>query len=181
MVPCQGRRSGRRAATAAVRFDGSRPVRLVEDCPVYAGMIEAMDEAVGLVLDALNRFGLAENTIVCFTSDNGGAATGDAYSASILPPRGGKGRQWEGGIREPLYVRSPGVVEPGTTCDVPVSGIDFYPTLLELAGLEIPADQVIDSRSMVLLLRRRHAPALSERELFWHYPATAIRPATPHQ
>ena len=59
------------------RFDGSRPVRLVEDCPIYAGMIEAMDEAVGLVLDALDRFGLADNTVVCFTSDNGGAATGD--------------------------------------------------------------------------------------------------------
>ena len=73
------------------RFDGSRPVRLVEDCPIYAGMIEAMDEAVGLVLDALERFGLADNTIVCFTSDNGGAATGDAFSASMLPLRGGKG------------------------------------------------------------------------------------------
>ena len=99
-------------------------------------MIEAMDEAVGLVLDALDRFGLADNTVVCFTSDNGGASTGDAFSASMLPLRGGKGRQWEGGIREPLYVRFPGVVEPGTTCEVPVSGIDFYPTLLELAGLD---------------------------------------------
>ena len=118
------------------RFDGSRPVRLLEDCPVYAGMIEAMDAAVGMVLDALDRFGLAGNTVVCFTSDNGGAATGDSFSASMLPLRGGKGRQWEGGIREPLYVRYPGVVEPGTTCGVPVSGIDFYPTLLELAGLE---------------------------------------------
>ena len=111
-----------------------------------------------------------ENTIVCFTSDNGGAATGDAYSASMLPLRGGKGHQWEGGIREPLYVRYPGAVEPGTTCDVPVSGIDFYPTLLDLAGLEIPAEQVIDGRSMVPLLRRRHDPAISERDLFWHYP-----------
>ena len=152
------------------RFDGSRPVRLVEDCPVYAGMIEAMDEAVGLVLDALDRFGLAENTIVCFTSDNGGAATGDAYSASMLPLRGGKGHQWEGGIREPLYVRYPGVVEPGATRAVPVSGIDFYPTLLELAGLRMPDEQVIDGRSMVPLLRGRHDPAISERDLFWHYP-----------
>ena len=152
------------------RFDGSRPVRLVEDCPIYAGMIEAMDEAVGLVLDALDRFGLAENTVVCFTSDNGGAATGDAFSASMLPLRGGKGRQWEGGIREPLYVRFPGVVEPGTTCDVPVSGIDFYPTLLELAGLDVPAEQAIDGFSMVRLLRGRHDPTIAERDLFWHYP-----------
>ena len=108
-----------------------------------------MDEAVGLVIDALDRFGLAENTIVCFTSDNGGASTGDAYSASMLPLRGGKGRQWEGGIREPLYVRFPAVVEPGTASEVPVSGIDFYPTLVELAGLEIPPEQVIDGRSIV--------------------------------
>ena len=133
-------------------------------------MIEAMDEAVGLVLDALDRFGLADNTIVCFTSDNGGASTGDAFSASMLPLRGGKGRQWEGGIREPLHVRHPELVAPGTTCDVPVSGIDFYPTLLELAGLELPPEQVIDGRSMVPLLRGRHDPAISERDLFWHYP-----------
>ena len=113
-------------------------MRQVEDCPIYAGMIEAMDEAVGLVFDALDRFGLADNTVVCFTSDNGGASSGDSYSASMLPLRGGKGRQWEGGIREPLYVRFPGAVEPGTTCEVPVSGIDFYPTLLELAGLDAP-------------------------------------------
>ena len=93
-------------------FDGKLPVRQVEDCPVYAGMIAAMDEAVGLVLDALDRFGLADNTVVCFTSDNGGASSGDSYSASMLPLRGGKGRQWEGGIREPLYVRFPGAVEP---------------------------------------------------------------------
>ena len=152
------------------RFDGNLPVRQVADCPVYAGMIAAMDEAVGLVLDALDRFGLAENTIVCFTSDNGGASSGDSYSASMLPLRGGKGRQWEGGIREPFHVRFPGVVEPGTTCEVPVSGIDFYPTLLELAGLGIPAEQLIDGRTLVPLLRGRTDPAISERDLFWHYP-----------
>ena len=166
-----------RAKAAAVqaprrrfRFDRNLPVRQVEDCPVYAGMIAAMDEAVGLVLDALDRFGLADNTIVCFTSDNGGASSGDSYSASMLPLRGGKGRQWEGGIREPLYVRFPGVVEHGTTCEVPVSGIDFYPTLLELAGLDMPGEQVIDGRSLVPLLRGRHDAAISERDLFWHYP-----------
>ena len=152
------------------RFDRNLPVRQVEDCPVYAGMIAAMDEAVGLVLGALDRFGLADNTIVCFTSDNGGASSGDSYSASMLPLRGGKGRQWEGGIREPLYVRFPGVVEPVTTCEVPVSGIDFYPTLLELAGLDMPPEQVIDGRSLVPLLRGRHDPAISDRDLFWHYP-----------
>ncbi|NQT92772.1 MAG: sulfatase, partial [Lentisphaerae bacterium] len=119
-------------------FDRKLPVRQLQDCPIYAGMIEAMDDAVGLVLDTLDQHGLAENTIVCFTSDNGGVSSGDAYSSSMLPLRGGKGRQWEGGIREPLYARFPGHIEAGSTCDIPVSGIDFYPTLLEMAGIGVP-------------------------------------------
>jgi arylsulfatase A-like enzyme len=151
-------------------FDRNLPVRQVQDCPVYAGMIEAMDDAVGLVLDALDKLGLAENTIVCFTSDNGGVSSGDAYSSSMLPLRGGKGRQWEGGIREPLYFRFPKLIEPGSTCDVPVSGIDFYPTLLELAGIPVPPEQLIDGTSIAALLGGEHDRRIAERDLFWHYP-----------
>jgi arylsulfatase A-like enzyme len=151
-------------------FDRRLPVRQVQDCPIYAGMIAAMDDAVGLVLDALDENGLAENTIVCFTSDNGGVSAGDSYSSSMLPLRGGKGRQWEGGIREPLYIRMPGVVEPGSTCDVPVSGIDFYSTFLELVGLRVPEEQVVDGLTMCRLLRGEEDDAISERDLFWHYP-----------
>ena len=151
-------------------FDRNLPVRQVQDCPIYAGMIEAMDDAVGIVLDALDDLGLAENTIVCFTSDNGGVSSGDAYASSMLPLRGGKGRQWEGGIREPLYVRAPGTVQPGSTCDLPVSGIDFYPTLLDLAGLTPAEEQPIDGASMSALLRGNPDPVFAERDLFWHYP-----------
>ncbi len=151
-------------------FDRNLPVRQVQDCPIYAGMIEAMDDAVGLVLDTLDELGLADNTLVCFTSDNGGVSSGDAYSSSMLPLRGGKGRQWEGGIREPLYVRFPGVVEPGSTCDVPVSGIDFYPTFLELSGTPVPPEQVIDGKSIVRLLQGEREREIAERALFWHYP-----------
>ncbi|MDA0321869.1 MAG: sulfatase [Verrucomicrobia bacterium] len=151
-------------------FDRKLPVRQVQDCPIYAGMIEAMDDAVGLVLDALDRLGLTENTIVCFTSDNGGVSAGDSYSSSMLPLRGGKGRQWEGGIREPLYFRFPGRIPSGSSCDVPVSGIDFYPTLLELAGLEVPPGQEVDGQSMVKLLGGADDPAIAGRDLFWHYP-----------
>jgi arylsulfatase A-like enzyme len=151
-------------------FDRKLPVRQVQDCPIYAGMIEAMDDAVGLVLAALDEHDLAENTIVCFTSDNGGVSAGDSYSSSMLPLRGGKGRQWEGGIREPLYFKFPARVASGASCDIPVSGIDFYPTLLELAGLELPPEQEIDGKSMVSLLSGEDDPEITSRDLFWHYP-----------
>jgi len=151
-------------------FDRNLPVRQVQDCPVYGGMIEAMDDAVGIVLDALEEHGLADSTIVCFTSDNGGVSSGDAYSSSMLPLRGGKGRQWEGGIREPLYLKVPGITSPGSTCDTPVSGIDFYPTFAALAGISVPAEQMIDGKSMVSLLRGEQVEELASRDLFWHYP-----------
>ena len=151
-------------------FDRNLPVRQVQDCPIYAGMIEAMDDAIGLVLDTLDKHGLTENTIVCFTSDNGGVSSGDAYSSSMLPLRGGKGRQWEGGIREPFYFRFPKLIDANSTCDVPVSGIDFYPTLLDLTGIPIPTEQVIDGRSIVSLLNKEQDSKIAERDLFWHYP-----------
>jgi len=151
-------------------FDRRLPVRQVQDCPIYAGMIEAMDEAVGIVLDKLDELGLAENTLVCFTSDNGGVSSGDSYSSSMLPLRGGKGRQWEGGIREPLYIRLPGQIEKGAICDVPVSGIDFYPTFMDIVGLDIPSGQTIDGMSILPLLKGSENRELAERDLFWHYP-----------
>jgi arylsulfatase A-like enzyme len=151
-------------------FDRVMPVRQVQDCPIYAGMIESMDDAVGLVLDALKRNGLQDKTIVVFTSDNGGVSAGDAKSTSNLPLRGGKGRQWEGGIREPYYIKAPGVTRPGSTCDVPVSGIDFYPTLLELAGVPIPAGQAVDGVSLVPLLKGGDSPRIRGRDLYGHYP-----------
>ncbi|MEM7314207.1 MAG: sulfatase, partial [Planctomycetota bacterium] len=91
---------------AGERFiiDGHLPIRQVQDNPIYGGMIESMDKAVGVVLQSLKDNGFDDNTVVIFTSDNGGVAAGDASSTSNLPFRGGKGRQWEGGIREPFYI-----------------------------------------------------------------------------
>ncbi len=149
------------------QIDRTLPVRQVQDCPIYGGMIESMDDAVGRVLDALEQQGLADNTIVIFTSDNGGVSSGDAYSTSNLPLRGGKGRQWEGGIREPFYVRVPGVTEPGSTCDVPVTGADFFPTLLDLADLPLLPQQHQDGQSLKPLLA---GGTIAERPLYWHYP-----------
>jgi len=148
-------------------FDRRLSVRQVQDCPIYAGMIETMDDAVGMVLKKLDQLGIADNTIVCFTSDNGGVSSGDAYSTSNTPLRGGKGRQWEGGIREPFYLKAPGVTKLGSTSAVPVNGIDWYPTLLELAGIKVPKKQKVDGVSLVPLLKGK---AIPDRPLYWHYP-----------
>jgi len=148
-------------------IDRTTPVRQVQDHPVYAGMIEAMDDAVGIVLSALDRNGLTENTVIVFTSDNGGVSAGDGKATSNLPLRGGKGRQWEGGIREPFYISWPGVVRPGSTCDVPVTGADFYPTLLMMTGQELRPEQHRDGVNLVPLLT---GGEIADRCLFWHYP-----------
>ncbi|MDA1272833.1 MAG: sulfatase [Verrucomicrobia bacterium] len=148
------------------RIDRTQEVRQVQDHPVYAGMVEAMDEAVGLVLSALDQNGLEKNTAVIFTSDNGGVSSGDGYATSSLPFRGGKGRQWEGGIREALYVKWPGVAKAATT-DIPATGTDFFPTLLEMAGLPLMPEQHLDGVSLVPVLKGGTLPG---RPLFWHYP-----------
>jgi arylsulfatase A-like enzyme len=144
-----------------------REVRLVQEHAVYAGMVEAMDLAVGKVLAKLDELGLAQNTLVLFTSDNGGLSTSEGWPTSNLPLRGGKGWLYEGGIREPLLVRWPGVVKPGSVVSTPVSSPDFFPTLLEAAGAKPPPGQKLDGVSLVPLLR---GGSLPERALFWHYP-----------
>lgn len=155
------------AGSERFKVDRTLPVRQVQDHPVYAGMVEVTDTAVGKVMKALDETGLTDSTIVIFTSDNGGVSSGDAYATSNLPLRGGKGRQWEGGIREPYYIRYPAVTKPNSTCDVPVTGADFYPTILELCGLPARTEQHVDGVSMVPLLR---GEAIDDRPLYWHYP-----------
>ena len=143
------------------------PIRTVQDNPIYAGLVEQMDEAVGIVLSKLKELGLEKNTIVIFTSDNGGVASGDAFSTTNLPLRGGKGYQWEGGIREPYFIKVPFYKNAPKEIDFPVSGTDFYPTILDLVGIEIPTGQTIDGVSLKPLLQNG---SLSQRSLFWHYP-----------
>lgn len=142
------------------------PIRQVQDNPVYAGLVEAMDDAVGHVLTALEEMGLDENTIVCFTGDNGGVAAGDAYATSNQPLRAGKGYQFEGGIREPYFIKVPGMGN-GLKCSTPVSGTDFYPTLLELCGADLKPEEHNDGVSLVPLLK---GETIAERPLVWHYP-----------
>lgn len=142
------------------------PIRLVQDNPVYAGLVEQMDDAVGIVLDRLKELGLDENTIVVFTSDNGGVASGDAFSTTNLPLRGGKGYQWEGGVREPYFIKVPGL-KKGDSIDYPVTGADFYPTLLDFADIPLKPEQHVDGISLKPLFEGEN---LDGRPLFWHYP-----------
>jgi arylsulfatase A-like enzyme len=147
--------------------EGERDVRLVQEHAIYAAMVEAMDLAVGKVMAKLDELGLRENTIVIFTSDNGGLSTSEGWPTSNLPLRGGKGWMYEGGIREPLIVRWPGVAQPGAVINTPVSSPDFFPTLLEAAGAKPAPGQRLDGVSLIPVLRGQTTP---ERALFWHYP-----------
>ncbi len=144
-----------------------RDVRLVQEHAVYAAMVEAMDQAVGKVLKKLDELGLRENTLVIFTSDNGGLSTSEGWPTSNLPLRGGKGWMYEGGIREPLVVRWPAQVKPGSVMDTPVSSPDFFPTLLDAAGAKPESGQVLDGVSLLPVFQ---GGTLAERALFWHYP-----------
>ncbi len=138
-----------------------------QDQPVYAAMVESLDDGVGQVLAKLDELGLSQNTIVLFFSDNGGLSTAQGSPTSNAPLRAGKGWMYEGGVREPLIIRWPGVVKAGTTCRAPVISTDLFPTLLEATGLPAEPQQTLDGVSLVPLLRGGTIP---ERPLFWHYP-----------
>ena len=141
--------------------------------PIYAAMVEHADTSVGEVLSALDQVGIKDNTVVIFFSDNGGLIRNkskvyntDVTVTSNLPLRGQKGTLYEGGIRVPLIVRWPRVVIPGGISDDIVSSVDFFFTILEMTGADIPGPG-LDGRSFVASLR---GSEVNERTLFWHYP-----------
>ena len=151
--------------------------RLVQSDPAYAAMIESLDENIGRLLKAVEESGEADNTIVVFTSDNGGLATAEGSPTCNAPLSEGKGWMYEGGTREPLFVRWPGVVEPETVCSVPVTSTDFYPTFLEAAGLDLIPDQHVDGVSLLPLLKGEGL--LARDAIFWHYPHYGNQGGTP--
>ncbi len=140
------------------------------DDPAQAATIEVVDRNVGRIIERLEQLRLTDDTLVIFTSDNGG------LSRTTPPLAGGKGELDEGGIRVPLVIAGAGVSKPGTTSDVPVASIDLYPTLVDLAGAKPPTGQVLAGTSLMPLLRGR--ADLDRRDLFWHFPCCAGR-ATP--
>jgi len=134
--------------------------------PTYAAMIQSVDESVGKVCAKLDDLKLADRTVVIFMSDNGGVAG----ATSNAPLRAGKGTLYEGGIREPLIVRWPGVVKAGTTSDEVVISVDFFPTILEMAGVayEPGPKHALDGISFVSVLKQ--AGKLTREAVYWHYP-----------
>jgi arylsulfatase A-like enzyme len=151
--------------------------RLVQSDATYAAMIWSLDENVGRLTGALDELGLAEETVVIFTSDNGGLATAEGSPTCNAPLAEGKGWMYEGGTREPLIVCWPGRIPAGSLCTAPVTSPDFYPTMLELAGLDPIPEQHCDGVSFAPLLRGEEAP--DRPPLYWHYPHYSNQGGTP--
>jgi arylsulfatase A-like enzyme len=141
-----------------------------QDHPAYGSMVHAMDENVGRLLATLDALKLADKTVVIFMSDNGGLSTTGRKGSptSNAPLRAGKGWCYEGGIREPMIIRAPGVTKAGGVNSSPVTSTDFYPTILELAGLKLDPARHRDGVSLAPLLTG--TGSLQRRAIFWHYP-----------
>jgi len=173
-------RSGSHFHTEGMR-EGVVKHRLFQSDPAYAAMIENLDANIGRVLQAIEETGRAENTLVIFTSDNGGLAAGGFWGdggvpTCNLPLQAGKGWMYEGGTREPYIVRWPGRVQPGSVCRVPITSPDLYPTLLEVAGLPPIPEQHVDGVSFLPLLGGK---AARSAPLLWHYPHYGNQGGTP--
>lgn len=151
--------------------------RLLQSDPGYAAMVQTLDENVGRLLATLERLGIADDTVVIFTSDNGGVSTAEGSPTCNAPLCEGKGWMYEGGTREPLIVKWPGVTKPDALCRAPMTSTDFYPTLLEIAGLAPMPEQHTDGVSIVPLLKG--AQSLEREAIFWHYPHYSNQGGTP--
>jgi len=142
--------------------------RKSQDHPTYAAMVASMDMAVGRVLDQLKSKGIDDHTVVIFFSDNGGLSTSEGTPTANTPLRCGKGWIYEGGIREPAIIKWPGKVKGGTTSDAVITSMDFYPTILEMAGLPLRPDLHSDGQSLVPLLRNKISKV--HEAVYFHYP-----------
>ena len=130
---------------------------------LYAACLYDLDDGVGLLLSRLKDLNLDKNTLVIFTSDNGGTR-----QSSQEPLRGNKGCYYEGGIREPFIAYWPGVIQPGTRNTTPIHNVDFYPTFLAVAGAAAPKDKTLDGENLLPLFKG--AGKLKRQAIFWHFP-----------
>ncbi len=164
-TPIQGRQD------LVERFRKKVRPEAVHRNPDYAAMVASLDESVGRILEALEEAGASDDTLVIFTSDNGGLTQRygkhDGFTEN-LPLRLGKGSAYEGGVRVPTIILWPNVIKPGSVCHTPIASIDYYPTLLAAAGKNDPAAAALDGVDLRPLL---NDPETSwDRDLFWHYP-----------
>ncbi len=174
-LPHYGVHSPHDAKESWIKHFEGKPGHGGHNSPVYAAMIASVDESVGRILKLLDDLKIADNTVVVFTSDNGGVGgyqrEGVKKEASITdnaPLRSGKGSLYEGGTRDPFIVRWPGKVAAGSTCDEPTIHVDVYPTLLEIAGAKKP-QQELDGESMVKLFTNAKGK-LERQAIYQHFP-----------
>ena len=146
------------------KFQAKKPGKLHSHA-VMAGMIKSVDDGVGRIVAALEEMKLSEKTAIFFFSDNGGYGP----ATSMHPLKGYKGTYYEGGIREPFFVKWPGVVKPGTRCADPIIGVDMYPTFCEITGAKLPKKQPLDGVSLMPLLEGDES--LGREAIYWHFPA----------
>jgi arylsulfatase A-like enzyme len=151
--------------------------RKIQSDPAYAAMIYNLDWNIGRLVEALQATGLSENTLIVFTSDNGGLATSEGAPTCNYPLAEGKGWMYEGGNRVPLFFVWPGVIPVAIRCNVPFSSPDLYPTLLEMAGVAAHPEQHRDGLSFAQVLRGN--ASMEDRPVFWHYPHYGNQGGTP--
>lgn len=157
-------------------------IKQIQDNVHFAAMVESVDESVGKIVSTLDSLGLSENTILIFYSDNGGMSaanygnpnrvipagqTDKAYSTSVAPLRGGKGWMYEGGLRVPMIVKWPGKIKRGSVSDIPVTGPDFYKTIVSMTGAEAPEGAGKDGMDLYPAMKGKK---MEKRALFWHFP-----------
>lgn len=147
--------------------NGNVKRRRFQSHPTYAAMVENMDTNIGKTLDALDAAGLSDNTIVIFTSDNGGLSTSEGSPTCNAPLNEGKGWMYEGGVRESWLIRWPKVIKPGSVSGEPITSPDVFPTLLEAAGLPAMPDKHVDGKSFLPMLK---GDTFERGPIFWHYP-----------
>lgn len=162
--------------------DRTVKIRQRQDNIEYAAMVESMDESLGRILQKLKELGIENNTIIIFVSDNGGMSAANfnnprriinsddldkEFLTSNLPLRGSKGWLYEGGIRVPMIIKYPGITKGGAVCETPVISTDFYNTIIEMTGSEMPEGKITEGLSLVSLLKGKK---IKDRALYWHFP-----------
>ncbi len=153
--------------------------KMWQDNAIYAAMVESMDESLGRIVAELKKLGIYENTIIVFTSDHGGLSNSGlenkrALATTNKPLRAGKGHIYEGGIKVPVFVRWPGVVEKKEKTETVITGMDYFPTILEMCGLPLEPENHIDGKSFVPALKG--VEINTDRPFYWHQ--TAARPSS---